>query len=407
MQLPLGYCDFKGMFFISNEVIHKEEQELIKYTEGLEFLSKTASKLLSSLSIDRIFEFVAQQIYSVADGSIVVVNEFDKGNKKAIIKAFCCDNKEKSFVNKSLGRALVGAKFDFIEMTRELLVPGKLILVEGELYDLAINQRPALKLLMKMLGICDIFLMAFADDEDLLGFVAVLTRGKGFPKKRELIEFVVNEAALAIKRRKAEDLLRASLADKEVLLKEVHHRVKNNLQLISSLLSLQSSACDDKTKAILDESRNRIKSIALVHEALYETKDFSNIDAGKYICKLIKSILYTFDSEDISIDLDIGAISLKITSVVSIGLILNELIVNSIKHAFCGNKGNISISMKKEEGRLILYYSDDGIGIPSGFDLMALDTLGLKLVKTLVDQLEGKIKVIGGKGAKFHMVFPA
>ena len=152
-------------------------------------------------------------------------------------------------------------------------------------------------------------------------------------------------------RKKAEEQVNASLKEKEVLLKEVHHRVKNNMQVISSLLNLQAKRYDDKKVIdILSESRNRIKSMALIHEGLYQTKDFANITFAEYVKSLVTHLMRSngVDTDSISTDIDIKDILLGIDTSIPCGLILNELVSNSLKHAFReGVKGEIRISMKK------------------------------------------------------------
>lgn len=207
-------------------------------------------------------------------------------------------------------------------------------------------------------------------------------------------------------RKKADELIKKSLEEKELLLKEIHHRVKNNLQMISSLLHLQSFQSDEKEFQMLKESQNRIRSIGLVHEILYETKDFSNINGNHYLKELVKRILNIYDTRKISVKLDIDDIPLKINTAIPCGLITNELLVNAIKHAFPKNKGNIVLSLHNIEGNNELVVSDDGVGIPDNFDFNNTKSLGLKLVKSLTDQLEGKIECSCDKGTVFKITFP-
>jgi PAS domain S-box-containing protein len=212
-------------------------------------------------------------------------------------------------------------------------------------------------------------------------------------------------------RKRAEEQIRASLAEKEVLLKEIHHRVKNNMQIISSLMELQSDSIpDERSRACLRESQNRIRSMALIHELLYQSKDFSAIDLGEYISNLAQYLFdsYVVERERVSLNIDAGNIYLDINRAVPCGLVINELISNSLKHGFPhGRSGEISVLVSSDGGRITLQVADNGIGMPAGLDLGNTETLGLQLVNLLAKQLMGRISFDGGKsGSLAVMSFP-
>jgi PAS domain S-box-containing protein len=212
-------------------------------------------------------------------------------------------------------------------------------------------------------------------------------------------------------RKRAEEKIRASLAEKEVLLKEVHHRVKNNMQIISSLLELQSDYIpDERSRACLRESQNRIRSMALIHERLYESEDLSSIDLGEYISDLSQYLFnsYAVESERVSLNIDAGNIYLDINRAVPCGLIINELICNSLKHGFPdGRRGEISVRVSSEGGWIALQVADTGVGMPVGPDFSNTETLGLQLVNLLARQLRGSISFAGGeKGSVAVISFP-
>ncbi len=207
--------------------------------------------------------------------------------------------------------------------------------------------------------------------------------------------------------RVAEEIIKKSLAEKDLLLKEIHHRVKNNLQLISSLLHLEAmSPRGAGTPEIFRESQNRIKSICLVHEILYSTKDFSAISADSYVRELVKRIADTYDTSKISIKFDISETFFKINTAIPCGLILNELVTNAIKYAFPDRKGTIRVCLCTNGDGNELTVSDDGIGMPRDFDIGNTKSLGLKLVKSLTEQLEGKMEISCKKGTAFKITFP-
>ena len=193
-----------------------------------------------------------------------------------------------------------------------------------------------------------------------------------------------------------------SLKEKDVLLKEVHHRVKNNMQIISSILNLQSSYVTDAyTLALLKESQNRIKTMAYIHESLYQNKSFTSVNFSEYIQTLSKNIIHSYvvSAEKIELLLNLEKINLNLDASIPAGLIINELITNAIKHAFSDTrKGYICLNLKQENNIICLEVKDNGVGIPPGFDFNNTNTLGLQLVNTLIDQLDGEIKFNSKKG---------
>jgi len=206
-----------------------------------------------------------------------------------------------------------------------------------------------------------------------------------------------------------ENQMRESIREKEVLLQEVHHRVKNNLQVISSILNLQSSYVkDEKSLSILRESQNRIKSMSFIHESLYQTRDFSKIEFTGYIRSLVTNLIHTYHIRNSEIELktDFEKNFLELDQAIPCGLIVNELVSNSIKYAFQGRKkGEIFISFRKEKGQFLLRMADDGVGLPSHIDYTNTETLGLQLVNTLVDQLDARISVDNEGGTDYLITF--
>nr|WP_299963646.1 response regulator [Methanoregula sp.] len=205
-----------------------------------------------------------------------------------------------------------------------------------------------------------------------------------------------------------EDKLRSSLDEKTLLLKEIHHRVKNNLQIIASLLNLQSRYIrDEPTLAALRESQNRVRAMALVHEKLYRSEDLAHIDLNEYITFLGTGLFqfYGAKGRGIRFRLDMHDVDVDINTAIPLGLIINELISNSLKYAFPGGReGEVSISIKKEEHILTVNFHDDGIGIPDSLDWKNTHSLGLQLVNTLTDQMDGTIELDRTAGTTFILV---
>jgi PAS domain S-box-containing protein len=208
----------------------------------------------------------------------------------------------------------------------------------------------------------------------------------------------------------ANEQIHNSLQEKEVLLKEVHHRVKNNLQVISSILNLQSSYVKDQsTLNILKESQDRIKSMAFIHESLYQTKDFSSINFSEYVVNLSQNLLHSYSSleHEIKLNLDIQNVFLNLDLAIPCGLIINEIVSNALKYAFVDKKedAEIMIKMHLKGENLHLQIKDNGIGLPKHIDYRNTESLGLQLVVTLVDQLNGSIELDCTQGAHYNILF--
>ncbi len=208
-----------------------------------------------------------------------------------------------------------------------------------------------------------------------------------------------------------EKQIRESLREKEILLQEVHHRVKNNLQVISSILNLQSSYVKDpNTLSILRESQNRIKSMSFIHESLYQTSDFSSIDFSDYILSLSKNLVhsYSINTGLVELDTEFEKVYLNLDQAIPCGLIVNELVSNALKYAFPDNrKGVLSMKINEVGSKIELIIKDDGVGVPKDFDFDHADTLGLQLVYTLIEQLDGEVAFHSkpNKGTEYLITF--
>ncbi|WP_317897297.1 sensor histidine kinase [Aurantibacillus circumpalustris] len=200
-----------------------------------------------------------------------------------------------------------------------------------------------------------------------------------------------------------------SLKEKEQLLKEVHHRVKNNLQIVSSLLNLQSdNILDEKYLAIIKDSRNRINSMAIVHEMLYASRDLSKIEIKQYIERLCESIHQSFSrpGSEINFKFKIDQnLYFEIDHMIPLGLIINEVVSNSFKYAFPTNKGEISIKLHSENNEFKLDLSDNGIGLLENFDPSRDGQLGMQLIIMLVEQMEAKVAIDQKNGTAFYITF--
>ncbi len=211
-------------------------------------------------------------------------------------------------------------------------------------------------------------------------------------------------------RKKMEEKLRKTIEEKDTLMKEVHHRVKNNLMIISSLLSLQSRYIkDEDARNIFKDSQNRAKAMALIHEKLYQSNDLKNINFTEYVKNLSNDLYntYVLDKKNIRLKLDVENVSLDVETSIPLGLILNELLTNALKHAFPDDrKGEILVELGSEDnGKFRLVVKDNGIGFPEDLDYKNTSSLGMQLVISLTNQIEGELYLSRNNGTTFTVIF--
>ncbi|MGB8952164.1 MAG: CHASE4 domain-containing protein [Candidatus Aminicenantales bacterium] len=227
---------------------------------------------------------------------------------------------------------------------------------------------------------------------------------------KNILMFVSSQVAMAIERKRAEEQLKTSLQEKEVLLREIHHRVKNNMQVISSLFNLQvSQVKDEKAVGIFKECQGRIRTMALVHEKLYQSKDLSHINFSDYIESLTIHLFHFWHvkPDQIKLNLDLSEIFLDIHTAVPCGLIINELVSNALEHAFPrGESGELTIKLHPfQDHRYELIVRDTGVGLPKEVDPFKSETLGIQLVMLLVKQLDGSLEFSRDGGTLFRIIF--
>lgn len=272
------------------------------------------------------------------------------------------------------------------------------------------------------LSLNDTFLAAvpLSQQEQLSGFLCLrLASPKDeIPHLVESIREVAHSLAIALyqaqlRRELQEHILwiEGSLHEKELLLKEIHHRVKNNLQVISSLLNLQAQAVNDPAAcSALRDSQMRVRSMALIHEKLYQSDNLAEIRLGSYIKNLSNNLFHSYLSNGAQIKIisQVEEITIGIDNAVPVGLILNELISNSLKHAFPGNRaGEIGIELQHETADIVLLrYHDTGVGLPDGFDLKTSKSLGMRLIYSMAQQLNAKLNLANQNGIRFELRFP-
>ncbi|HMQ79331.1 MAG TPA: PAS domain S-box protein [Ignavibacteria bacterium] len=265
-------------------------------------------------------------------------------------------------------------------------------------------------------------------DEEVIGVIQLYSQNKDAYNLEQMVflEALMQQASLAYHnamlfqkanaeirvRKQAEEELSSALDERELLLKEIYHRVKNNLQVVSSLLKMQSEKiADPDVKKYFLESRDKVNAISLIHEKLYNMRDLSKIDFSDYINSLVRNIkgMHTLN-EPVNIKVDSEKLTLPIDIAMPCGLILNELILNALKHPFSNESKNPEIQIKfsfdSAKGKYSLKVIDNGKGFPEGIELGANDTMGLKLVATLTSQIDGTIRLVRGNLTEIVLEFP-
>jgi len=232
-------------------------------------------------------------------------------------------------------------------------------------------------------------------------------------EEKDILRFVSDQVAMAVHRKENEARIKASLEEKDVLLKEIHHRVKNNMQVICSLLNLQARRLKDpEVLEAFMESQRRIRSMALIHERLYQSTDLSRIEFSQYLRNLASHLFHSYqvDASRIRVKMETEEVFLNINTAIPCGLIVNELISNALKHGFPnGRAGEVEIILRPVAGDgYIIRVRDDGVGLPKGLDIHQTETLGMQIVSTLVGQIDARLELEGpedNRGTSFRLQF--
>ena len=383
------------------------ENALTQYNIRLEALDKIYRGIISAKSVEDIIKEVLNHLKKLfKSNSKSSIALFDEKNNTAIIFS-------RKFVNNEdpISKVEIPLKENFdLELEKEIhIMDCKNTIVNNAFYN-EIYFGDGIKVCLSV---------PLLMDGQLIGTITIssVEHDSFNEEHREILSVVANQLAIAIyhallqvKIKEHAKNLQSSLSEKEVLLKEIHHRVKNNLQVISSLLYLNSKKTRDKeTLEMFKDSQNRVKSIALVHERLYQSRDLGSINFEEYVRKLIIDLSrsYGVNQDIIKINIDINNIFISIDNAVPCGLIINELVSNSFKYAFPENTGKekyINISFKRiGRKELLLIVSDNGIGINEELKERKKHSLGIQLVETLVEQLDGTLEIEPSSGTTFKI----
>jgi len=407
----------KSKEIINNLEVYLKSAEEERKTAGvhMEFLFDTALELVElSFEVD-IYDYTAKKIKELFEDSIIVVASYDEHSD--FLTALYFEGLNESVagaIKKLTGQNpsdFIFSLREYDEKTKNFLLSREVHLLEDGSYMFLKNKLPrsVCKMIEKIAGVKEIYDIGLSWDGKFYGAAIIGLKGEGLMKKRETVETFVNMVSVAIQRKQAEDQIKKALKEKELLLKEIHHRTKNNLMVMSSILELQSQHInDEEVLDIFRESQDRANSMALIHERLYQSTDLKRIDFGEYIQNLTTDLFHTYlsDPSRIKLNINVDNEMVDIDTTVPLGLILNELVTNSMKYAFPdGAEGKIDIEFYKDDDEFVLIVSDTGRGFPEDLDFRNTDSLGLQLVNNLTCQINGTIELERKKGTKFKIKF--
>jgi PAS domain S-box-containing protein len=380
-----------------------------KAEEVNRILSVISEKILNAkLSIEELAHMVMIHAMELTDSEHAFITEYDPGTSGSAYKnhAGTMNHRLVASTIKEINQRVLGGvqKGSREEIIENNFSKGETLLVnDASKYELQKNF-PDVHLSIHR------FLVAPAIMQNkLMGLVIIANSPREYTESdQENMKRLAGMFAIAVNRIWNEEQIRISLKEKELLLKEIHHRVKNNMQIISSLLGLQSSHVkDNRDAALFEVSQHRVRSMALVHEKLYQSESLSGIDFQDYITDLVEELHNSYYLGDrVNISINAKNILVNIDDAIPCSLIIHELVSNAMKHAFPdGRSGSITIKFYLDGEDSVLGISDDGIGLPAGFDYQNTESLGLQLVNALTQQLHGSLVVDTAKGTAFRIVF--
>jgi two-component sensor histidine kinase/putative methionine-R-sulfoxide reductase with GAF domain len=415
----------------------KSDQIIKKKNEYLSLLYEAGKMLSSTLNINKLYETMLEIISKVAECDSLFVASYDK--KENLIKY-------NYLRDRVIGETIDTSKIPPIPLAplgygiiSNVVRTGKAVILndyQSELKKVKISFNVSLDLESKKTSDPDhkvgsAIIVPISVDDNIIGVIQIFS-GKLNAYTKEQLSFIealmqpiglaINNAVLyqnaqnEIKERKlAEIKISRSLNEKELLLREIHHRVKNNLQIVKSVISIQSRYIKDKNQLkFFNESKDRIQSVALIHELLYQGEDIARVNFFRYISKLTSYLLKSMGvpQDRHCVNIIESDVDMSIDIAIPCGLIINELFSNSVKHAFPGErKGNIYIKLAQEnndeQGNYELKIKDDGIGLPEGFAFDGSNlSLGMKIVHNLIKQLDGVAEIRNELGTEFKIKFP-
>ena len=384
---------FKGAVLLINDITERKKAESIQKT-----LYNISDALNKVDNLHELFIKIREYTGNVIDTTNFYVALYDE-KTDMILLPFDVDEKD-NFVTFPAGKTL----------TALVIKTGKPLYANRQLQDKLLKQGK-----IEIIGTPSAIWLGvpLKVEKKVIGVIAVQSYDDPnlySEKDIDILTFISEEIALAIKHKQADEQIRRDLKEKVLLLREIRHRVKNNLQVISGLLQLQKNEMTTKEDALkgFTASQDRILAMAKAYELLLESDYMSEVSVGKYITSLAEQLKYNYDNHNkVNITYSLDELTISIEILDRLGLILNELITNAIKYAFEGrDSGNIHIELKNAEDHMEIKISDNGIGIPRKFNIHESKTLGLSIVDMLTQQLRGTMKLDRKNGTSFTLVIP-
>jgi PAS domain S-box-containing protein len=404
--------DISALIVNARDDTKRIEAEILieQHIRAQDTLYQSAFEYLKMTPDDNIFIHICRTLQELVPDSIVVANEYDEQTGMLYVHSICGLERYSSFFPDLLRRFSVGKSFKPHQKAYSVLKTGLMHIVEGGLHELFFEDlpKPVSSFVQQKMNIGTIRTMGIVSEDQLHGNVVIMEIGNGKPFPDQIVETFIGVATVALRKKLSDKQISRSLHEKEVMLKEIHHRVKNNLQIISGLLELQAFQIrDDSVRYALLDSQSRVKSMALVHEKIYQSEDLSSINYKEYIDQLAEYLFATHEQPNVTYSIDSDNVNMPIDSAIPTGIIINELITNSLKHAFPdGRNGSVGIKLKNHSNGVTLVVEDNGIGMKKEVDLSTSTSLGLELVNALSQQLNATVQVDTQNGTRFTFQIP-
>lgn len=410
----MAYQNIQQTRFISER--QQAEEDLQKSLHETETLNLVITQMVGTSCTSEIYHIIGETIKKLLPSSYVVISGITPDEKDIqLVKCFGFEKYINELEN-ILEMDLLKIKFPVNNLSQNQIDNyfGEHLTESTEaVYNLAFRKisPKVFRMIERVLNIGKVYNMGFYCNGHHYGGLSIALPQDQSLEHEKTIETIANQASMALQRSFTEKAIKESLEEKEVLLREIHHRVKNNMQIINSLLSLQSQHVEgEETLDVLKESQGRVRSMAMIHEKLYQSPNFTKIDFKDYIEKLAKNLIYTYQVQTMNIEqvFEVKDVEMNIDTAIPCGLIINELVTNSLKYAFPQSEsinGIIKIELNQIEDQFKLVISDNGVGLPPDIQPEDTETLGLQLVNSLVDQLDGTLEIDRSQGTKFTILF--
>ncbi|MFW5751757.1 MAG: PAS domain-containing sensor histidine kinase [bacterium] len=364
---------------------------------------------LGFLQYDELFPHIVKTLMDIFNPKVAWVNVYDEETSTMITKSTSLTDEENSWVKKKIGKKINDLRVHISE-EQYMVMKNEKVGSLSSLSELSFGAIPEIvgKSIEKAFGIEWFMPVAFVNKDKLAG-TAVIAGSSGHEAlDREEILIFAGITANALVRKQAEEEIKRQLEEKETLLREVHHRIKNNVNSIESLLSMQARSADNSEVILaLQESISRVQSIRVLYDKLLIDKDYRDVSIRSYMESLIDSLVAVFpESKNVTIEKKITDFTLNSRKVIPVGIIVNELLTNIFKYAFKGrDEGRILVKLDKKENHVTLTIQDDGVGIDEGIDANKSPGFGLTIVRMLAQQLKGTYTVENDKGTRSILEF--